>query len=484
MSSLPTLLGWLAFGGFLAVLSGGRLIIPVAMWLTPVVLLHAARSHPGFTTILLIWGVTAVAMLVINRGVLPMSGIAYVGVSAAMALPLVVSITADRFLATRVTPALAVFAFPLVWTSIHFLNARFASFGSWGAPAYTQFGNLPLLQLVSVTGISGITFLIGWFASTVNVTWDRGWSAGVTLPFVLTTLVVITLGSLRVARERGGNLLRVATISYSRDGFIRGEVTRFLRDELANDERASVHAKVTRLQARYLEDTRHEARAGAALVVWPEVNLLVAKEDELAFLDEAREVARSEHIYLSMGLGVVEHGAHYPLQNKEVLIDPAGDPIYVHHKSHLVAGWEVTKATPGQRLIPVIDTEIGRIASAICFEMDFPSLIRQAGVARADLIIAPSNDWQEIRDVHLAMAVFRAIENGVSLVRATSSGLSTAVDRVGRTYALGDDAMPNGRVMLATLPIGGKQTIYSRVGDLFGWLCVAGLGALFAVALL
>jgi apolipoprotein N-acyltransferase len=116
--------------------------------------------------------------------------------------------------------------------------------------------------------------------------------------------------------------------------------------------------------------------------------------------------------------------------------------------------------------------------------MDFPHLIRQAGAGRTDLLLAPSNDWKEIKEIHRAMAVFRAIENGVSLVRATSTGLSTAVDPVGRVYGLGDDRAPNGRVMVATLPIGGVRTIYSRIGDFFGWLCVAAFGVVIAVALL
>ena len=487
MISILGLLGWLTLGGVLAIFCGGRLIIPVAMWLSPVVLLHAARTNPGFVTILLIWLVVAVSAFIGNRGVLPITGIAYVVVSAGMALPLVLSVFADRLIGPRVPLALATFAFPLAWTSIHFLNARFAAFGSWGSPAYTQFGSLPLMQLVSVTGISGIVFLIGWFASAVNIVWDRGLSPEVThavlMPFGVAALVVLTLGALRIARARTDNEIRVATISYSKEGFIPGEVTRFLTDELRDDERPSVLGKVARLQARYLDETRREARAGATLVAWPEVNLLVTKDNEPAFLDSARQLARSEHIYLSMGLGTVEHGAQRPLQNKEILIDPAGETISLRHKSRLVAGWEIEKARPGKPDIHVSDTPIGRVAAAICFEMDFPHLIRQAGAGRADLLLAPSNDWKDIKDIHRAMAVFRAVENGVSLVRATSSGFSTAVDRVGRVYGLGDDRLPNGRVMVATLPIGGVRTIYSRAGDFFGWLCVAGLGALIAAAL-
>jgi apolipoprotein N-acyltransferase len=46
--------------------------------------------------------------------------------------------------------------------------------GQLGSIPYTQSGNLPLIQLLSLTGLWGITFLIGWFAAVVNWTWEHG----------------------------------------------------------------------------------------------------------------------------------------------------------------------------------------------------------------------------------------------------------------------------------------------------------------------
>ena len=50
----------------------------------------------------------------------------------------------------------------------------------------------------------------------------------------------------------------------------------------------------------------------------------------------------------------------------------------------------------------------------------FPEFIRQAAQGSADLLIVPVNDWKEIKDIHFQMAAFRAIENGVPLVRAAA----------------------------------------------------------------
>ena len=81
------------------------------------------------------------------------------------------------------------------------------------------------------------------------------------------------------------------------------------------------------------------------------------------------------------------------------------------------------------------------------------------------------------------MAVFRAVENGVSMVRATKSGLSGAVDAFGRTLAVTDHFSPGAQIMIVQVPLRHVSTIYARVGDLFAWLCVASLLIMIAVAL-
>jgi apolipoprotein N-acyltransferase len=88
--------------------------------------------------------------------------------------------------------------------------------------------------------------------------------------------------------------------------------------------------------------------------------------------------------------------------------------------------------------------------------------------------ILPANDWPAIKESHFEMAAFRAIENGVPILRAGSSGLSGAIDRWGRVLGV-TDHFSGARTMVAQIPIGGTRTLYPRIGDLFGWLCVAGL---------
>lgn len=99
-------------------------------------------------------------------------------------------------------------------------------------------------------------------------------------------------------------------------------------------------------------------------------------------------------------------------------------------------------------------------------------------------MLVPGNDWQAIDPQHTHDATFRAIENGYSLVRQASEGLSMAVDYEGRVLASSDYYTTGQQVMVAYMPMHGVYTIYSTIGDLFAWLCIIGLLALTGLAIM
>jgi apolipoprotein N-acyltransferase len=82
------------------------------------------------------------------------------------------------------------------------------------------------------------------------------------------------------------------------------------------------------------------------------------------------------------------------------------------------------------------------------------------------------------------MATFRAIENGVSLVRPALSGLSTAVDPQGRTLAQVDAFTSDEPTLIAQVAMRGIPTLYARIGDSFAYLCIIGLLWLIALVIL
>jgi apolipoprotein N-acyltransferase len=237
---------------------------------------------------------------------------------------------------------------------------------------------------------------------------------------------------------------------------------------------ATVAPRLSRLHEWFFAETEREARAGARLVAWPEMNFLVPAAEEPAALARAQRLAAQQHVFLAMSLGAVRAGAPRPFRNETVLIGPDGGVLYSYAKSRPVIGWEESVMEPGDGRLPLVDTDLGRLSTAICFEGDIPGYVRQVGRGGADLWILPANDWPEVSRIHFAMAAFRAVENGAPLLRPTSFGTSGAFDAFGRAVGA-TDHLAGGSTLVTDMPVGRVPTLYARVGDLFSWLCVVGL---------
>jgi apolipoprotein N-acyltransferase len=115
-----------------------------------------------------------------------------------------------------------------------------------------------------------------------------------------------------------------------------------------------------------------------------------------------------------------------------------------------------------------------RIGVAICKDLDFVPLGRAYARAGAGLLLVPA--WDFVRDgwVHSRMAVMRGIEGGFAVARSANNGLLTVSDARGRVVAerRSDDAAE--LLLTAVIPVGPGGTFFSRAGDWFAWLCLAG----------
>jgi apolipoprotein N-acyltransferase len=171
------------------------------------------------------------------------------------------------------------------------------------------------------------------------------------------------------------------------------------------------------------------------------------------------------------------------MENRAVLLDPTGATAWDYHKAHPTPG-ENMMVVAGPRSLPVVDTPYGQLATAIRYDVDFPDLIRQAGQAGVDILLAPYKDWESIRVQHAQMAIFRAVENGFAIVRPSLSGISTIIDAQGRVQAQADAFGAGEPTAVANVATQHATTLYARFGDWFAYLCVSGFAALILAALL
>lgn len=489
---------WLALAAVLFLFAAGQWAIPLAVWLAPLFLLRFVRTQPLLPGLLIAWLVRSAIASVVQQGIIQYPGIVYYVIVVLLTGVTMLPYLADRLIMPRLQGFIATLVFPVTFTALEYLGS-FGPFGTINSIANTQYGNLPLMQLASVTGIWGITFLITWFASVVNWAWEQGFAwprvrRGGLLYAAILALVLLG-GSARLAiLPPQTTTVRVVGISASRQAVAafnkqlpQATLNLLLSGKATQTDRALARSAFTIIDNDLFNRSRQEAVAGARIVAWPEsspTGASILQEDQSALLQQASALAKQQGIYLDMGLAVFlpDTGKGPFLKDEAVLIGPTGNVIWTYEKTHPAPG-EQGLFTLGNGKVPVVDSPYGRLANVICFDADYPGMVRQAGQAGVDLLLAPSDDWQAIDPVHAQDATFRAIENGFSLVRQSSKGLSIAVDYEGRVLAASDYFTTDQQVMVAYVPLHGVRTIYAAVGDLFAWLCILGLLALSGLAI-
>jgi apolipoprotein N-acyltransferase len=481
-ASIATSWRWLAAAAVLLPLANGRNTIAIAAWLAPVFMLRFLRGG-GARRFLAAFPVMAAAWAFQFRGMVPAPQpfLAYAWISYGICLLL--PYVPDRVLRPRLSGFLSTLAFPCAAMGFDYLLSLLP-YGSWGSPAYTEYGNLPLMQLASITGIYGITFLMAWFAAVLNWAWDRGFEVrqvrGGVLAYVAVLAAVVCLGSIRLMVAPPGPTIRIASLTRDLEQFPNADIARrVFSGQLTPDQMRQVRDWSRALDENLLRRAAREADAGAQIVFWGETNAYVVPADEAWLLGRASDLAREKHIYLGAATAIWHYGEPRPLENAFVLFDPDGRQAWRFLKAHPVPGGEAAISRRGDGRLPFTNAPFGRLSGAICFDADSVQLLQQAGRGEADIVLVPSNDWRAIDPWHTQMAVFRAVEQGVNLVRHTSNGLSVAVDYQGRVRGAMDHyEVSRDRVLVAELPVHGVRTIYSRAGDMFSWLALAGLVAL------
>jgi apolipoprotein N-acyltransferase len=191
-------------------------------------------------------------------------------------------------------------------------------------------------------------------------------------------------------------------------------------------------------------------------------------------IERGKAFALKNKVYLQMAMAVLHPGKITPnkkyLENEAILIGPSGQVLTVFHKNNPVPMAEASE--PGDGKIPAVTSPWGNIATSICYDADFPRQVRQTSKKRAAIFLLPSGDWNAIDPYHSDMAVFRGIENGCSILREVSGGLSFASDYRGYIHASLDFYEGGTKLWIAEVPVGHVFTIYSVIGDAFSYLCI------------
>ena len=248
------------------------------------------------------------------RGMAPVPGVFYYILSAAYGFTLLVPFWLDRWVAPRIRGFAGTLVFPCAWVTMEYLVATFTPYGSWGSLAYTQHENLVLLQLVSVTGLYGVSFLIAWFASVGYWVSERGLSHGETrrgtLVFLAVILVVLLGGGVRlVLFAPDAPTVRIASLTRpDLDLFegVEGGRRAAVKGEASASDLERIRTNANAILDDLLKRADKKAQAGARIVFWGETNSFALKSDEPDMVARTAELARERGIYLGMASAVFD----------------------------------------------------------------------------------------------------------------------------------------------------------------------------------
>jgi apolipoprotein N-acyltransferase len=460
---------WLGIGAFLFVFVDWKWNIALAAWLSPIFLLKYFRGQRGWPAALVSYPVLAVASFAKFSGTWgAMIGPgAEAAVSAVLPIPFVVALAVDRLMIRRLPGAAKAFVFPAAYVGIDFAFAHVPNFGAAGSISASQFGVVPILQILSVTGIWGVSFLMLWLTSAVVTWWEGGFPTGRSaLPPILavsvTCLALVAGGFWSEAFDRETRTVKIAGIVEEQQKDSWGLVF----DQAVPRSGAEAYRQdFAGLESRLMQRSEAAAQAGARVIFWSEANLFVYEDEMSAFLERAEQFARNHRVYFAPSFQVLHFGSSIN-DNRSTMITPEGEIAYTYRKTMSYY------PTGSDGVVRFVDTPYGRIGSAICFDMDFPFYARQAGEHAVDIMLVPAFDTKGGSPFHSYVGLLRAVENGCSIFRSTGNGVSMAVDYRGQVMARQDFFASGSNAMYADLPVHGIRTPYSRFGD---WLVYASL---------
>ncbi len=383
---------------------------------------------------------------------------------------------------------------PVLWVALEYLRSFLLTGFPWADLGYSQYRNLPFIQMADITGPYGPSFVILLVnAALFGVLHSRSKK---TFPFKEATItVVILLGSLIYGYLRmeatGRHMIQNPPLKI---GLVQGNIDQSVKwDESFQKETLQIYERLSFKVAEQKPD----------LIIWPETATPFFFQDATEYRPLILDIPKKTHAFLLFGTPSYkiqkEKVNHY---NSAYLASPSGEWVGKYDKIHLVPFGEYI---PMQDLLFFIGSlgegigdfksgkEIfnfslphGKFGVLICFEIIFPDLSRRFVKKGANFLVTLTNDaWFGRTSApyqHFSMAAFRAVENRVFVARAANTGITGFIDPRGKI--LKEGGIFTEEAMTETVRLSSRKTFYTLFGDLFAWVCsgfsiLIGLYALF-----
>ena len=381
--------------------------------------------------------------------------------------------------------------FAAAWTASELARGRLMTHTSffvgnpWALLAYSQAGWLELLQIASLTGVYGVTFVVAsvnaGVAELVAAVAARSGARSAALGLGLASLPALGALAFGVTALRAAGREEVAEAVPI--AIVQGDVS------LGSVWRSDLYGKNLDVYLRLTLEAF--TRGDPAIVFWPEAAFTFFLEDEPLYRSAiGRVLAQGSAELVAGGPTRVGGGESERYRNSVFLIDGDGVVGARYDKRHLLPFTEhfplrssdflrrrferVRVFEHGVATAP-LPTRAGPAGVLVCNEAMLPELARQRVREGAEYLVSPSNDswirYEKWASMMFDLVSLRAVEQRRWLVRASTSGPSAVVDPWGRVQVR-TAAMTRG-VVLGSVHPRRELSLYARVGDAFGFACAA-----------
>lgn len=369
----------------------------------------------------------------------------------------------------------------LAWTVMECLRSEMPVFGfGWNLLAYSQSPYVPLIQFSNVLGSYGLGFLIVLVNAAILYAWFNRKKWKISLSLAAVVLLILAglwhYGKTTLSKPEDPK-------EYLRVSVLQGNIPQSVKWELmAKEKILEIYEKLTQLAALEQPD----------LIIWPEASFPGYFNRDLQAERISRLAAETQTPFLLGGLHWVSENELY---NSAYFLQKDGAAGQRYDKLRLVPfgeyiplkavfGW----LTPVADALGISDFSSGSEAVVfrwaredwpfgvlICFEDVFTDLARGLTDRDAKFLTVITNDaWFGKTGApfqHLQASIFRAVENGVAVVRAANTGVSAFISHQGRVLATFKDERGEATFSMGQrtldLPLIAEQTLYRRGGFLF-----------------
>ena len=360
---------------------------------------------------------------------------------------------------------------PLIWIGKDLLIEKIFGGFPWCLAGYSQYRNIYFIQLAEIAGIHLVSFLV----IVINVllykfikTKNRS------ILLVLLSGFVIVYGGGYWLQHRQGQMSKA--LPWHRAGIIQPN---------SNHDQVFDFIRVQKNLDTLFNTSAALKNQGAELVIWPEFTVPIYPLQTPYYKNQFTSFS-SKVVPLLAGFTDFYNADH--VYNSVMLFK--GNKIEKYDKFRLTPFGEYVLFRRWLFFVKKITDQIGDftfgkslhnldfaghwLATPICYEVIYPELTRDLVAQGAETIVTISNDsWfgnSSAPFQHLAMAVFRSIENRRYLLRSTSNGISALVDPTGRIVYQSPLHKPD--QFLAAFQYLKRKTIFTRWGYLFPYFCL------------